>query len=127
MTRKKDSSAIAAEGSLSVPLIVGLERHVKRGRHATVEENKSDESQSIDSSDLDEDGNAYANTDNAASDEEDGNNDSDDFYASILGDDKEWKDLTLSTNILAISDYYMSPHGLKAGIAKNQHHFRACI
>eukprot|EP00957_Ditylum_brightwellii_P202412 15330047-Ditylum_brightwellii.AAC.1 len=101
MKRKKDSSAIATEGSLSaststyaraaerdIPLVASLERCIHRSRCATVEKNKSDESQSNYRSNLDEDGNAYdASIDNVASDKKDRFTVSDDFYTSILSGD----------------------------------------
>eukprot|EP00957_Ditylum_brightwellii_P135324 10318912-Ditylum_brightwellii.AAC.1 len=112
---KKKKTHLATERS--IPLVAGLERHVKKGKCATVEESNSEGSQSNDRTDLDEDDNAYdANIDNAASDEEDGVDDSDNFYTSILGGDWGWEDLTPNTNIPAIPDHYMSPHGLKPGI-----------
>eukprot|EP00957_Ditylum_brightwellii_P073537 5587581-Ditylum_brightwellii.AAC.1 len=70
-----------------IPLIAGLERCVKRGRHARVQDNNSGESDSNDRDDLDKDDNTYTDLNNTALDKEDGIDDSDNFYRSILSDE----------------------------------------
>eukprot|EP00957_Ditylum_brightwellii_P083682 6360873-Ditylum_brightwellii.AAC.1 len=40
-----------------IPLVAGLERHVKRSRHGTVQEDNPEESDSNDGDDLDKDDN----------------------------------------------------------------------
>eukprot|EP00957_Ditylum_brightwellii_P082336 6260609-Ditylum_brightwellii.AAC.1 len=101
--RRQDApTKIATEGSSSastssctrsthrgIPLVAGLKRHVKRSRHATVQDNDPEESDSNGGDNLDKDDNAYTDLNNAALDKEDGIDDSDNFYKSILSD--EWE------------------------------------
>eukprot|EP00957_Ditylum_brightwellii_P164319 12509563-Ditylum_brightwellii.AAC.1 len=53
-----------------IPLVAGLERHVKNDRRGTVQEDDPEESDSGDGDDLDKDGNAFAGLNSAASDKD---------------------------------------------------------
>eukprot|EP00957_Ditylum_brightwellii_P002906 222261-Ditylum_brightwellii.AAC.1 len=110
-----------------IPLVAGLERCVKRGRHGTVQEDNPEESDSDNGDDLDKYDNAYTDLNYAALDKEDDNGDSDNFYESILSDEWEGEELTPTTNISTIPDHYNGPHGLNPGIEKQFNTVLECI
>ena len=76
---------------------------------------------------MDKDDNAFAELNNAASDEEDVIDETDNFYETILSDEWEWEELTPTTDIPAIPDHYISPHGLKPGVEKRFNTVLECI